>query len=63
MAAKKAKKTPKKVSLTLDLDTLEKLLDATATLGAPGLCLEKFVDDPELAGELTKRAKKKRKGS
>ncbi len=61
MAAKKAKKSakkaPKKVKLSMDRETFEKILAATETLGAPGLGFEKFVDDPALARELKKRRK------
>ena len=59
MAAKKAKKSSKKVTITMDLDTLEKLLEAVDTLGAPGFGFEKYVDDPEVARRLKKRPKKR----
>jgi hypothetical protein len=56
MAAKKAKK---KVTLSIDSETLEKLIDVHATLGdTQGL--ETFADDPDVAKRLTKRAGKKR---
>jgi hypothetical protein len=55
-----AKKTTKKVALTVDLETLQKLIDAMAALGAPGFCFEKFVDDPTVARKLRARAKKKK---
>jgi hypothetical protein len=58
MAAKKAKKTSKRVSLTVDLETLEKLIDALNIIGAPGFCFERFVDDPAQARALKKRVKK-----
>lgn len=60
MAAKKAKKK-KKVKLTMDLPTLERVIDAMNLLGAPGFCFERFVDDPAQARKLKKRGKKKKK--
>ncbi len=58
--AKKAAKTTKRVKLTMDRETLEKLVDATAALGAPGICVERYVDDPKVASEMKKRAKSKK---
>jgi hypothetical protein len=55
MAAKKAKK---KVTLSIDIETLEKLVDAIGGVGGNG-GFETFVDDPDVARELTKRAKKR----
>jgi hypothetical protein len=59
-AKKKAKKTKKTVSLTVDVETLQKVLDAIDILGAPGFCLEKFVDDPVVASRLKKRRAKRK---
>jgi hypothetical protein len=56
MAAKKTKK----VTITMDVETLEKLLDALDTLGSPGHTFEHFVDDPDVARKLKKRSKKRR---
>jgi len=55
MAAKKSKK---KVTLSIDLETLEKLVDATGALGASE-GFETFVDDPDVARKLKKRSKKR----
>jgi hypothetical protein len=44
----------------MDLEALEKVLDAIDLLGAPGFCFEKYADDPEVAARLTKRLKKGR---
>jgi len=55
-----AKKSKKKVTITVDVETLEKLLDAVDTLSAPGEGWEFLVDDPDVARRLQKRAKKRR---
>jgi hypothetical protein len=57
--AAKAPKAPQRVKLTMPRETVEALVDATAALGAPGICVEKFVDDPKVASEMKKRAKSK----
>jgi hypothetical protein len=56
MAAKKSKK---KVTITIDLETLQKLLAAVDQLGEPD-GIEFWVDDPDLARKLKKRPKKRR---
>jgi hypothetical protein len=59
MASKK--KSKKKVTITIDVETLQTLLDAVGTLASPGWAFEMFVDDPDVARKLKKRAKKKRR--
>jgi hypothetical protein len=53
-----AKKATKKVTLSIDRKTLERLIDALHDLGvAQGF--EEFVDDPDTARQLKARGKKR----
>jgi hypothetical protein len=45
MAAKNEKKAKKIVKVAIDLETSKKVRAALDKLAAPGLCLEKCVDD------------------
>jgi hypothetical protein len=45
MATKNEKKTKKIVKVAIDAKTSKKVRGALDKLGAPGLCLEKCVDD------------------
>jgi hypothetical protein len=57
MAAKK--KAKKKVTVTVDLETLEKLAEAVGALSELASAAITGADDPEVRAQLTKKAKKK----
>jgi hypothetical protein len=58
MASKK--KSKQKVTITIDLETLEKLVDTVAALSSAGWAFELWADDEKVARKLKKRAKKRR---
>ena len=59
MAAKKSAKK-KKVTITIDMETLRRLVDAVDALSRLAVAYEMAADDPKLRRALLKKGKKRR---
>lgn len=61
MAAKRTRSSKKKVTITIDADTLHKLRDAVEALSDFAGAFEQGVDDPALRRDILKKRTKSRR--